>query len=239
MVALEPTRLPTLYVNWTSRVIAASIGLAFIVPPLLWAMSRREQTTAQGTACLKCGYDLRGLGSSGTCPECGKAYVPTQIIRDRVTWDRSLIAWVAGIQVLASILGAAGMVAGVTIRYSLRRPWAQAWSETFAANFRFDSLTLATDSAWFATAAFLVATRLVRRTNRLRLAFAVVGIHVIACGLVTWGDYRVLFAVANNVPRIQSTLLGICSGACALLLTLWLDLLLSGRQPARESPPRA
>jgi hypothetical protein len=29
---------------------------------------------AQGLLCWRCGYDLRGLGASGTCPECGVGY---------------------------------------------------------------------------------------------------------------------------------------------------------------------
>ena len=38
---------------------------------LVWS-GRRARRRAMTGVCLKCGYDLRGLGAGAPCPECGK-----------------------------------------------------------------------------------------------------------------------------------------------------------------------
>lgn len=50
---------------------------------------RRRLREASGRICLKCGFDLRGLEESGTCPECGRSF---DLHRDVKTW-RSVIAF--------------------------------------------------------------------------------------------------------------------------------------------------
>ena len=44
---------------------------------------RRAVEASYGHSCLACVYDLRGLGDTGTCPECGHLFC---IDQDRKTW---------------------------------------------------------------------------------------------------------------------------------------------------------
>ncbi len=41
---------------------------------------------AHGRACINCVYDLRGLGDTGSCPECGH---PFDSAADRQCWARA------------------------------------------------------------------------------------------------------------------------------------------------------
>lgn len=69
------------------------VPLACLVPFFvaflgIWRGQRRIRLAvgaAQGRACINCVYDLRGLGQTGTCPECGHAF---DIAADARRWER-------------------------------------------------------------------------------------------------------------------------------------------------------
>jgi ABC-type nitrate/sulfonate/bicarbonate transport system permease component len=46
---------------------------------------KRSVLAAQGRACINCVHDLRGLGETGTCPECGHAF---DVAADSRRWER-------------------------------------------------------------------------------------------------------------------------------------------------------
>lgn len=50
-------------------------------------LTRRALTAAEFRACPRCGYTLRGLPRSGTCPECGDLYTPDGL---RAAWSKLL-----------------------------------------------------------------------------------------------------------------------------------------------------
>jgi hypothetical protein len=72
-------------------------GWGFLIPAILfvpqavamvmvWRFSyrlRRQFNESKGCLCTQCGHDVSGLGSIGTCPECGGAF---DIERDRARW---------------------------------------------------------------------------------------------------------------------------------------------------------
>lgn len=69
--------------------------MAFGLTPILvcWPMYvlgrrriNRQFKEAGGRLCTHCGYDLRSLGDSGACPECGHAF---QADRDAEKWSNS------------------------------------------------------------------------------------------------------------------------------------------------------
>jgi len=49
-----------------------------------WRIKRAVKATG-GRACVACVYDLRSLGDTGTCPECGHAFDTTA---DQRRWAR-------------------------------------------------------------------------------------------------------------------------------------------------------
>lgn len=60
--------------------------LAWIIPivcteSILWRRVRRRVIDAGYKACIHCGYDLRGLGDSGTCPECSRPFEIDDVVR--------------------------------------------------------------------------------------------------------------------------------------------------------------
>lgn len=62
----------------------APVFVAFFA---IWRGQRRIKQAvlaAHGRACINCVHDMRGLGDTGTCPECGKPY---DIEKDKVLWE--------------------------------------------------------------------------------------------------------------------------------------------------------
>ena len=62
-------------------------GIAVAVWAVVWPVRRRQRRLLQqwmDDKCLTCGYDLRGIGRSGRCPECGTEFdgVSPQLERD-------------------------------------------------------------------------------------------------------------------------------------------------------------
>jgi len=49
---------------------------------------KRAVTAASGRACTNCLQDLNGLGDTGRCPECGRAF---DIAADQRLWKRAKI----------------------------------------------------------------------------------------------------------------------------------------------------
>lgn len=47
---------------------------------------KRAVQAASGRACVRCVYDLGGLGDTGECPECGRRF---DIAVDRRSWERA------------------------------------------------------------------------------------------------------------------------------------------------------
>jgi hypothetical protein len=68
-----------LIIGVTSAVMIAGQAVAIVN---LIRLRRRLRET-RGRVCLKCGFDLRGLGEAGACPECGR---PFDIPADRARW---------------------------------------------------------------------------------------------------------------------------------------------------------
>lgn len=58
----------------------------------IWYTRRRTQRVRQavqvaaGRACLACVYDLRGMGDTGACPECGRHF---DIAADQCSWKHA------------------------------------------------------------------------------------------------------------------------------------------------------
>lgn len=48
------------------------IPVLLFTPPTVW-LWRRDRCAKQPGVCAECGYDLAGLASGATCPECGKS----------------------------------------------------------------------------------------------------------------------------------------------------------------------
>jgi|GEM_PF-2383329 len=70
-------------------VIPVSIFLSAFVALLgLWRGQRRIKravAASSGRACVNCVYDLNGLGDTGACPECGRAF---DTFADQRSWAR-------------------------------------------------------------------------------------------------------------------------------------------------------
>ncbi len=52
-------------------------GAAAAAWAVVWPLRRRERKLLQqwmDDKCLSCGYDLRGIGRTGQCPECGAPF---------------------------------------------------------------------------------------------------------------------------------------------------------------------
>jgi hypothetical protein len=82
--------------HWTRReliglfqmVLFCTIGL-LVCWGISTALERGRQRAferAGGRLCTNCRYDLRGLGETGVCPECGKSF---DIARDAEAWARA------------------------------------------------------------------------------------------------------------------------------------------------------
>jgi hypothetical protein len=73
--------------------LSVGVPLACFVPVFvaflgIWRGQRRIRLAvraAQGRACINCVHDLRGLGDTGACPECGHAF---DIAADARRWER-------------------------------------------------------------------------------------------------------------------------------------------------------
>jgi len=73
-----------------------AIALAAMAPGILlvtlWIVLRGYRrikpavVAASGRACVGCVHDLNGLGNSGTCPECGRAF---DLAADQRSWSRA------------------------------------------------------------------------------------------------------------------------------------------------------
>lgn len=82
--------------HWTRRELIGlfQMVLFWIIGLLVcWGVStalargrQRAFERAGGRLCTHCRYDLRGLGDTGLCPECGK---PFDIARDAEAWARA------------------------------------------------------------------------------------------------------------------------------------------------------
>ena len=48
-------------------------GAALLVTTVLWSRDTIKRRRRRAGLCLKCGYDLRGLDVTASCPECGAA----------------------------------------------------------------------------------------------------------------------------------------------------------------------
>ena len=58
--------------DWYLRIpLWAPVLLAAMPTAWLWWRDRPSRRRRLAGVCLKCGYDLRGLGAGGLCPECG------------------------------------------------------------------------------------------------------------------------------------------------------------------------
>ena len=54
-----------------------TMGLAAAAFAVVWPIRRRQRRQLERfltDKCLTCGYDLRGIGRSGRCPECGTPF---------------------------------------------------------------------------------------------------------------------------------------------------------------------
>ena len=58
-----------------------------VILPVWWGMRRIKRAVAgtSGRACTNCVHDLSGLGDTGMCPECGRAF---DIAADQRSWVR-------------------------------------------------------------------------------------------------------------------------------------------------------
>lgn len=63
--------------------------MGILVSGQLWIWRRLYQRVERSDSrlCLDCGYDLRGSGEAGTCPECGVSF---EIAEVRKRWDKHL-----------------------------------------------------------------------------------------------------------------------------------------------------
>ena len=72
---------------WSALIIpAVTVGPLFVgteIQRRAMARIRRAVATSKGRSCMRCVYDLRGLGDSGACPECGHSFC---IDQDRKAW---------------------------------------------------------------------------------------------------------------------------------------------------------
>jgi protein-S-isoprenylcysteine O-methyltransferase Ste14 len=50
------------------------------------ARMKRSVQAAAGRVCVRCVYNLEGLGEAGECPECGRRF---DIVVDRRSWERA------------------------------------------------------------------------------------------------------------------------------------------------------
>ena len=80
---------------WISPLWALpGIPLAVVTTTLatIWYTRRRTHRVkhavqaAAGHACLACVYDLRGMGDTGACPECGRHF---DVAADQCSWKRA------------------------------------------------------------------------------------------------------------------------------------------------------
>lgn len=60
---------------WVVMLAFSLLPAAYIVR--VWARGRRSARRAAKGLCAACGYDLRGVGGPGRCPECGSVGVET------------------------------------------------------------------------------------------------------------------------------------------------------------------
>ena len=64
------------FTRWAWLPLAAA-GAAAAVWAALWPLRRRERKLLQrwmDDQCVRCGYELRGIGRAGQCPECGTPF---------------------------------------------------------------------------------------------------------------------------------------------------------------------
>jgi hypothetical protein len=55
-------------------VVLAGLALLIGSPAFVWWRHRKSERVCAGDTCGSCGYDLRGLPSTGPCPECGNCW---------------------------------------------------------------------------------------------------------------------------------------------------------------------
>jgi hypothetical protein len=69
--------------NWMFMA-AAAVWTIWSVVVVIWDARWRRRfrgvlAAAEGLMCFRCGYDLRGIGPVGACPECGEVFIDTAL----------------------------------------------------------------------------------------------------------------------------------------------------------------
>ena len=97
LLVIPASMLVFLWPGSTRMLVAGGMWTALLMPAAIFAPTfiamaivlrglnriKRALQAAEGRACVACIYDLRGLGDTGTCPECGHLFC---IKQDRKAW---------------------------------------------------------------------------------------------------------------------------------------------------------
>lgn len=65
--------------KWPLYVVFLGLCLSILYAILRWRRIRRTAIASSGQLCPDCGYLLVGLPDTGSCPECGRAYVMSEV----------------------------------------------------------------------------------------------------------------------------------------------------------------
>jgi len=79
---ISASGIPTMAI--TLVVMFGPLLAGFAIQRRALSRIRRAVTTSKGRSCMRCVYNLRGLGETGACPECGH---PFCIDEDRELWS--------------------------------------------------------------------------------------------------------------------------------------------------------
>ena len=78
---ISASGIPTMAI--TLVVMFGPLLAGFAIQRRALSRIRRAVTTSKGRSCMRCVYNLRGLGETGACPECGHSFC---IDQDRMAW---------------------------------------------------------------------------------------------------------------------------------------------------------
>lgn len=71
---------------------------------LLWP-PHRENSEHPSTACLQCGYDVRGMSIDENCPECGSAILTARVVSSRLLWRQtSSYLWITSAIAIIAVI---------------------------------------------------------------------------------------------------------------------------------------